>query len=341
MLRVFRKCRQQRIARAVGKVRGRADCEQQHGEEHGYVAAHSVPQPRVEDSCGYRDNATDGNDDSEALAQFFPEVLHGLPRLAGRLQRRCDVRQERATRLSAGVLCLAASDLRNCRGWNTRERPQRIELLQRQRLQGRADLGNGRDFEVHDCKVTASGLILSTAFGEIYLPKPVDIVEPHPVGCCHALNGSVLGVAMNTTTQYAAIAAEIFDTQAPSIGAYWAAQGGIYIGLAAADGALPQGHLVLSTITAAKRLTWSEAVAWAAAQRVDSHTDLRLPTRFEAALIYANGRSHVDQDRWHWTGTPHKGNASCAWYCDFSTGGQSHSYKGNSIVARAVRRFVL
>lgn len=144
---------------------------------------------------------------------------------------------------------------------------------------------------------------------------------------------------METTQVADAVATIAPATTPPLIGEYWPGQGGIYMGLAAADGDLPQGHLVLSTLTATQRMTWSEAVAWAAAQSADGHTDLRLPTRFEAALIYANGRSHVDQNRWHWTGTPYESNDSYAWGCDFDDGFQDYSGKGNFGTVRAVRRF--
>lgn len=130
-------------------------------------------------------------------------------------------------------------------------------------------------------------------------------------------------------------------TQAPAIGEYWPGQGGIYMGLAAADGDLPQGHLVLATMTAGVRLTWKKALAWGVEQTADGHTDLRLPTRFEAALIYANGRKHVDTDSWHWTSTPHESNESYAWLQGFSYGYQSYTHKGIGFAVRAVRRFVL
>jgi hypothetical protein len=147
------------------------------------------------------------------------------------------------------------------------------------------------------------------------------------------------------TTQVAAAAAEAFNppptpgTQSPSIGEYWHGQGGIYIGLAAADGDLPQAHLVLATATPAGRLTWKKAMAWASDQNADGHTDFRLPTRFESALIYANGRAHVDTAPWYWTSSEHS--ESYAWIQDFGDGDQFYDRKVSHYAARAVRRFVL
>lgn len=141
------------------------------------------------------------------------------------------------------------------------------------------------------------------------------------------------------TTQVAAAAAQVAPTQPPLIGAYWPGQGGIYIGLAAEDADNPQGHLVLCEATTDERMKWKATIAWAAAQSVDGHTDFRLPTRFEAALIYANGRQHVDTGPWYWTGTAEGG--SVAWFQDFDDGGQGTGHVDNSNCARAVRRFVL
>jgi hypothetical protein len=140
------------------------------------------------------------------------------------------------------------------------------------------------------------------------------------------------------TTQVAAATAEVANNVAPQIGEYWPGQGGIYIGLAVEDENYPQGHLVLCEARTEGSLTWKEAIAWAEAQSVEGHTDFRLPSRFESALVYANGQKHVDQGRWHWTGTA-KG--SGAWIQYFDYGGQYTYHVGSINCARAVRRFVL
>lgn len=144
------------------------------------------------------------------------------------------------------------------------------------------------------------------------------------------------------TTQVAAAAAEVLNSpvsgpQRPAIGKYWPGQGGIYLGEAVEDENYPQGFLILCEVTTDKRFKWRDAIAWAGEQSVDGHDDFRLPTRFEAALIYANGRKHVNQDRWHWTGTPQGG--SGAWIQDFVSGPQNTSHVASSFCARAVRRF--
>lgn len=145
------------------------------------------------------------------------------------------------------------------------------------------------------------------------------------------------------TTQVAAAAAEVVakqpSAQPPLIGDYWPGQGGIYMGKAVEDENYPQGHLVLCEATTDKRFKWKAAVDWAAVQTADGHTDFRLPTRFESALIYANGRKHVDTGPWYWTGTPQGG--SYAWFQSFGNGDQDAGHVVSSDCARAVRRFVL
>ena len=140
------------------------------------------------------------------------------------------------------------------------------------------------------------------------------------------------------TTQVAAAAAAVAHTQPPLIGEYWPGQGGIYLGLAAECENYPQGHLVLCEARIEESLTWKAAIAWASEQSVDGHTDFRLPSRFESALIYANGQKHVDVDRWHWTGTPKGSNA---WVQYFGDGYQAWDDVTSEHCARAVRRFVL
>lgn len=150
---------------------------------------------------------------------------------------------------------------------------------------------------------------------------------------------------------------------APQIGTYWLGQGGIYIGIAAADGDLSQGHLVLCEADTVDLFRWRDAIVWARDQTVDGHTDFRLPTLFEAALISANARQQIIKQPWLWTCTgantePWLQNFtgsntenfitagtspsySYAWLLEVDSGGQYRDsvYDRNSV--RAVRRFVL
>jgi len=81
-----------------------------------------------------------------------------------------------------------------------------------------------------------------------------------------------------------------------------------------------------------KNLTWQEAIDWA------KSVGGELPTRFEAALIYANLRDKVDLDNWHWTATPYAGAERYAWMQIFHYGAQDYGHKGDDYRAVAVRR---
>ena len=91
-------------------------------------------------------------------------------------------------------------------------------------------------------------------------------------------------------------------------------------------------HLVLLPATTEKDLTWQEAIDWA------TSVGGELPTRFEAALLYANLRDKLDTDHWHWTGTQHANEPAWAWDQTFGIGNQFYSRKGVHYRARAVRR---
>lgn len=91
-------------------------------------------------------------------------------------------------------------------------------------------------------------------------------------------------------------------------------------------------HLVLLPATTNKDLTWQEAVEWA------KSVGGELPTRFEAALLYANLRDKLDTDHWHWTGTQHAAEPAWAWGQYFDNGHQYDGRKANHYRARAVRR---
>lgn len=97
------------------------------------------------------------------------------------------------------------------------------------------------------------------------------------------------------------------------------------------DNGQPTHHLVLLPAQPAERLTWDEAMAWAASIGAE------LPTRQEAALLYANLKPAFEPE-WHWTGEQYAGYASDAWLQVFNDGLQLNVDKGR---VRAVRRFLI
>ena len=90
-------------------------------------------------------------------------------------------------------------------------------------------------------------------------------------------------------------------------------------------------HLVLLPARPTERMTWADAGTWA------KESGGELPTRQEAALLFANCKPHLTAD-WHWTSEGHE-NASYAWNCSFFSGSQSTSHKSYEGLAVAVRRF--
>ena len=93
----------------------------------------------------------------------------------------------------------------------------------------------------------------------------------------------------------------------------------------------PTHHLILIPQQPKTRLTWDEAIAWAASIGVE------LPTRQESALLYTNLKPAFEPT-WYWTGEQYAGSASYAWLQHFDFGGQYSLDKGCKGRVRAIRR---
>ena len=99
----------------------------------------------------------------------------------------------------------------------------------------------------------------------------------------------------------------------------------------------PTHHLILIPQQPKTRLTWDEAIAWAASIGVE------LPTRQESALLFANAKDAFDPPTWYWTGEQHPGKqyaggASRAWLQYFNDGTQYLNGKGYKGRVRVIRR---
>lgn len=117
----------------------------------------------------------------------------------------------------------------------------------------------------------------------------------------------------------------------PKIGAK--AAGMTYGGVITAPDGLVYA-LVLLDSKPANRMNWAEAMSWA------KSCDGDLPTRPEAAMLFANLKYEFTETL-HWTNETSRFDASYAWGCDFYDGIQSHDHKSNEGSARAVRRFAI
>ena len=106
-------------------------------------------------------------------------------------------------------------------------------------------------------------------------------------------------------------------------------EGGTFAGITT----LPDGThhaIVLLDDKPGQRLTWPQAVDWAAS------VNATLPSRPVAALLFANLRDRFEAV-WHWTCEAHKANGSYAWVQYFDYGYQSITHKSSEGRARAVR----
>lgn len=121
-------------------------------------------------------------------------------------------------------------------------------------------------------------------------------------------------------------------TTIPPVTQPWPDHGGIYAGIAAPDADQPERHVILLTDKPPKAMTHKQATEWAASLG----NGARLPTRFEAALIYANLRDKIeDKSDWYWTSTPYS--VGYVWVQLFSLGRQLNYHKGGKLLAVAVR----
>lgn len=90
-------------------------------------------------------------------------------------------------------------------------------------------------------------------------------------------------------------------------------------------------HLILIPQQPKTRLTWDEAIAWAASVGAE------LPTRQEAALLFANLKPAFEPT-WYWTSEESAYYASYAWLQHFYNGNQYCNVKDYKVRARAIRR---
>jgi Protein of unknown function (DUF1566) len=124
-------------------------------------------------------------------------------------------------------------------------------------------------------------------------------------------------------------------SNAPKIGEYWTGQGGIYAGVARGLEGAPDYHLILCKEDPKKDCTWQAALDLAKTITADGHSDFRVPTRFESALLYASLHDQFEADRWHWTSTQYSENY--AWDQYFHDGYQYYSIKDYERRCRFVR----
>ncbi len=127
----------------------------------------------------------------------------------------------------------------------------------------------------------------------------------------------------------------------PRIGRYW--EGGIYAGITPGE----QGDFHLIAMEPAINLDghvprdviYAEAEAFVFRLTHASNAefrDWRLPTRQEAALLYANIRGYFNEG-WHWTSDPYPPDHTCHWVQSFAYGRQCDARMTDACRVRLVR----
>lgn len=121
------------------------------------------------------------------------------------------------------------------------------------------------------------------------------------------------------------------DTEAttPTPGQPWPEQGGIYLGIAPAEGNLPMRHLV-ALAESDDPMDWKAAVQWAQSQG----NGARLPTQLESMIAYTVARAAFKKGG-YWTGTQDGRNFAFVQY--FEDGNSYWYFKGNEFRVRPVR----
>tara|TARA_R110000868_G_scaffold139445_1_gene354258 strand:- start:69 stop:461 length:393 start_codon:yes stop_codon:yes gene_type:complete len=124
----------------------------------------------------------------------------------------------------------------------------------------------------------------------------------------------------------------------PRIGRYWDDHGGIYAGISV--GADCDYHVILCDDKNLRDIIYLNAIQWTDALCIRAHggfKDWKLPTRQQAALLYANLQDQFE-DKWYWTRDKYPPDIeNCMWVQTFGYGRQADARKTDACRARAVR----
>ena len=190
---------------------------------------------------------------------------------------------------------------------------------------GRADyIGDATQYQVR--YVNGQGCLTTSWW-------PAEALEPTTPTTADQL--SISARPGESISGFTARVASAFATAAPHLAIPALAAGERYAGIVIdPDNGQPTHHLVLLPEQPTERLSWDDAMAWAASIGAE------LPTRQEAALLFANAKTAFEP-AWHWTSEQYAGDASGAWIQYFGNGSQLTNGKGCKGRVRAVRRFLI
>jgi hypothetical protein len=125
----------------------------------------------------------------------------------------------------------------------------------------------------------------------------------------------------------------------PSVGAF-ASDGSVYAGES------PDTHkpLYATPTDAPDLVSWSDATKYCSGLQSFGHTDWRVPSKKELAVLYEDRKALAlndtfkesgDSAGWYWSSTEHEGNQ--AWVQSFSDGKQNYDYQDDKSSLRCVR----
>ena len=127
---------------------------------------------------------------------------------------------------------------------------------------------------------------------------------------------------------------KMVDTQGlqtpPPIGSPWL--GGVYAGISRGDDDQPDGHIILLNDKPSNKLNWNQASSWAELLGDGA----RLPSKAEAALIFANLPNQFTSSDCYWT--CQQVQVGQAWVQYFSVGYQDTYDQTSEHEATAIRR---
>jgi hypothetical protein len=109
-------------------------------------------------------------------------------------------------------------------------------------------------------------------------------------------------------------------TAAPTIGAVWPGQGGIYAGIVRGEEGKPDCHLIVPPGDKGD-INWNDAVKWAGSIEHDGHNDFTLPERKEQAVLFGNV-PELFEKTWYWSNEQYAPDPDYAWNQNFGDGTQ-------------------
>jgi len=122
----------------------------------------------------------------------------------------------------------------------------------------------------------------------------------------------------------------------PRIGAYWAEQGGDFLGIVAGDEGQPD-YLLIGGQIAPEAMNHADALAWAQGLQQHGFNDWDIPNRRDGLVAEANNKGKIPAD-WYWLKDQSAHVDAYAWAQFFGDGLLDFSHKSVELEVVLVRR---